>query len=169
MRAASATARGRLAGMMQRLREQRHVDAAVLSGSVSISPRFHVMFDTPRRSASASPASARPPSDRCRSTRLAHRADSTDRYPSPQAMSATSTGGKQRAKRAGPACPAAARHELRAVGAVNVEVLFAQPYRPRAAARRPRTACGCAASANCACSAGQRPPNPPSSRAGERR
>ena len=115
------------------------------------------MFLTPRRSASAFARFSTSGERSMPTTRFAQRAASTEIYPSPHAMSATSTGGSSSAERPRPCGPAAAGHELRAVGAVDLEVFLAEPndlLQPRFVAR---TAGVCAASANCACSAAHNP------------
>ena len=91
-----------------------------------MSPRFHVMFFTPRRSASAFARFSTSGDRSMPTTRLAQCADSTDKYPSPQAMSATSTGGSSRPSARDHAAQLRPGTNCAAVGAVDVEVLLSE-------------------------------------------
>ena len=139
-------------------------------GSFSISPRFQVMFFTPRRSASALARFSTSGERSMPMTRLAQRAASTERYPSPQAMIGDVDRRQQQPKCAGPCGPAPPRDELRPVGAVHVEIFFAQAdhlLQPRVVAAGGRRWWRLLQTAPAA--SVQSPPNPPSSSAGESR
>ena len=106
----------RIGGVVQRLRQQREVDAAASSGSSSSSPRFHVMLAARRRCASvAGPG------------QHGRRAIDADHVPGPArrldgqiALAAAEVGDPQRrqeqAERARPGRPAPSRLKVSAKG-----------------------------------------------------